>query len=539
MRTRKFFLLMLIMLFCLTNDVFSQNNVVYGPNLSSPGASNVILGASTNTTANNFVFPGLNIRENVFIGAHSGASTTINGGGGNSAVGNLFAGARSGNGNTLGSWNVYLGYGAGENSSIGISNVTVGQYSGYANQGSNNTFIGNQSGRGLQFPTTPTTGDNNTFLGKGTGSNLTGGSGNLFLGVDSGQSITTGSNNILVGSYTSAPTPTTNNFLNIGNILYGKTNSGMIGIGTNNPNNTLDVSGRATIGVGYTVSVAPTNGLLVQGNIGIGTTLPGNKVEINSGVTGTTAGTSGLRFSNLKSTNTNLQATNGRVLTVNSTGDVVLTTDVGSGGSTLITGGTNVTVTGTGVTGNPYIINSIATACNLYTCDGSIVTIPTNVSNPIPGVRTVKLGNNNLIFSSNGSMSGNGRVYIGDTALFPAITATSNYRLLVEGGILTEKVKVALRSSTNWADYVFASDYELKPLKEVETYIKENKHLPGISSANELAKEGLDIADMQAKQMEKIEELTLYAIEQQKQLDKQVKELDELKKQVKLLLEKK
>lgn len=110
---------------------------------------------------------------------------------------------------------------------------------------------------------------------------------------------------------------------------------------------------------------------------------------------------------------------------------------------------------------------------------------------------------------------------------------------MVEGGILTEKVKVALRSTANWADYVFANDYKLQPLKEVETFINENKHLPGVSSADELVKNGLDLADMQAKQMEKIEELTLYAIEQNKQIEMQNKDIQELKMQVKLLLEKK
>ena len=76
------------------------------------------------------------------------------------------------------------------------------------------------------------------------------------------------------------------------------------------------------------------------------------------------------------------------------------------------------------------------------------------------------------------------------------------------------------------------------PLSEVELFVKENNHLPGIESAKELVKNGLDIADMQAKQMGKIEELTLHLIEQNKQLEKQNKEIEELKEQVKLLLNK-
>ena len=84
---------------------------------------------------------------------------------------------------------------------------------------------------------------------------------------------------------------------------------------------------------------------------------------------------------------------------------------------------------------------------------------------------------------------------------------------------MTEKVKVAVNCSTAWADYVFANDYKLKPLSEVEAYVKENKHLPNVPSADELVKEGLDLGKMQATQMEKIEELTLYMIEMKKEIN--------------------
>lgn len=93
------------------------------------------------------------------------------------------------------------------------------------------------------------------------------------------------------------------------------------------------------------------------------------------------------------------------------------------------------------------------------------------------------------------------------------------YKLYVEQGILTEKVKVAVASSPAWADYVFAADYQLKPLSEVEKFINKNNHLPNIPSADELVKEGLDLGKMQALQMEKIEELTLYLIEMKKEIE--------------------
>lgn len=92
------------------------------------------------------------------------------------------------------------------------------------------------------------------------------------------------------------------------------------------------------------------------------------------------------------------------------------------------------------------------------------------------------------------------------------------YRLYVNGGILTTKVKVANYCSESWADYVFADDYQLKPLSEVADYIKENKHLPNIPSAKTIEAEGLDLAEIASKQMEKIEELTLYLIQVEKDM---------------------
>jgi len=119
------------------------------------------------------------------------------------------------------------------------------------------------------------------------------------------------------------------------------------------------------------------------------------------------------------------------------------------------------------------------------------------------------------------------------------IKTPDGYKLFVEDGILTEKVKVAVKTTTNWADYVFAPDYKLMPLNEVEQFTKENNHLPNVPSAEEMVNNGLDVAQMDAKLMEKVEELTLYIIEQNKVNQKQAKEIEELKVMVKLLIDKK
>ncbi len=110
----------------------------------------------------------------------------------------------------------------------------------------------------------------------------------------------------------------------------------------------------------------------------------------------------------------------------------------------------------------------------------------------------------------------NSNVLIGDPNV---VSLPSGYKLYVEQGILTERLKVAIKNSANWSDYVFAEDYKLKPLKEVESFVLQNKHLPGIPSANDMVKEGMDVAEMNAKLLEKIEELTLYVIGLQKEVE--------------------
>jgi hypothetical protein len=121
-----------------------------------------------------------------------------------------------------------------------------------------------------------------------------------------------------------------------------------------------------------------------------------------------------------------------------------------------------------------------------------------------------------------------GKVVIGDV---PTNTPNYDYRLYVQNGILTERVKVALSSDpNNWSDFVFADDYKLRSLNEVEEFIKENKHLPEIPSTEDVHKEGLDLAQMDAKLLQKIEELMLYVIDQHKRLNVQQTEIESLTK---------
>jgi len=92
-------------------------------------------------------------------------------------------------------------------------------------------------------------------------------------------------------------------------------------------------------------------------------------------------------------------------------------------------------------------------------------------------------------------------------------TTSPQSKLAVNGTITTKEIKV---TEAGWADFVFDEDYDLASLDEVESFIRENKHLPDIPSAKEVDQQGLAVSEILAKQMQKIEELTLYVIEWKK-----------------------
>jgi hypothetical protein len=100
----------------------------------------------------------------------------------------------------------------------------------------------------------------------------------------------------------------------------------------------------------------------------------------------------------------------------------------------------------------------------------------------------------------------------------------AGYKLAVDGKIKAKEIVV----STGWSDFVFDDDYDLMPLKGVEDYIEENGHLPHIPAGKEVEEKGLSMGEMQKLHMQKIEELTLYLVEQNKQIEKLQQENKEL-----------
>jgi hypothetical protein len=217
------------------------------------------------------------------------------------------------------------------------------------------------------------------------------------------------------------------------------------------------------------------NTLLLTTLLAFGTVLTSNaqsanSLKIENGLevnSGSTANGSGLKFTQLNSASTPTVATPTKLLTLDANGNVVL-------------GGVP------------------ATPAQVWTIDGT-----------------------------NSAQTTASAVVIGTGVAVP----TGNpYGLYVGKGILAEKVRVAVNGTSFWADYVFDTKYKLASLKSVEKYIKENNHLPNVPSAQEVAEKGIDFAEMQATLLRKIEELTLYTIQQQKEIEKLKKEMKKLKK---------
>ncbi len=103
-------------------------------------------------------------------------------------------------------------------------------------------------------------------------------------------------------------------------------------------------------------------------------------------------------------------------------------------------------------------------------------------------------------------------------------TTSPDSKLTVAGNIHAQEVKVTINAG---ADFVFNEDYKLPSLNEVERFVKEHKHLPEIASEKEMQDTGLYLADMNIKLLQKIEELTLYTIDQEKKIEAQNDQLKE------------
>ena len=119
-------------------------------------------------------------------------------------------------------------------------------------------------------------------------------------------------------------------------------------------------------------------------------------------------------------------------------------------------------------------------------------------------------------------ISNDGKVGIGTTN-------PHGYELAVKGFAIAEDFTV--QEYTDWPDYVFNDNYNILSISELETFVKKNKHLPGIPTEVDVKENGVKLGEMNKKLLQKVEELTLYIIQQQKEIEALQKEVETLKKQ--------
>jgi hypothetical protein len=280
--------------------------------------------------------------------------------------------------------------------------------------------------------------------------------------------------------------------------------SGNVGIGTTSPVVNLDIRGATFIATtdfaigstGSNIQIdqgvstgntysrirafsnggTATNNLVLQSsgsNVGIGTTSPGTTLDVKGVIRSTTGGLQIGKFA----------------IPANPQLSIGIDYNVFAG---------SAIINGWGNSSNPGI--SVGTTRT----DGvafSVVTGATLDANWLPSA----LGNTAF------TVLGNGNVGIGTTN-------TQGYTFAVNGTAIATSMTV--KAYANWPDYVFKKDYQLAPLTDVKTYIDQNHHLPEIPSEEQVAKDGLNLGEMDKVLVKKVEELTLYTIAS----DKQIKE---------------
>lgn len=328
-----------------------------------------------------------------------------------------------------------------------------------------------------------------------------------------------------------------------GNII----SNSRIGIGISSPSEALDVLGNikssadmVAVNVradkGYFKGLESTGGLQITGNVGIGVANPVEKLEVSG----------------------NIKATQSLLST-----DANISNDLLVGGNTSVTGNVGIgTTAGTEklrVAGNSYF-NGLITAENLTVkqsldLKGSFLlggNLGIGVSSPeaplhVNGdgkfdgdIRANKIIVNAIeIAGATQGPGGGSSVSLGDNLFVNGsvgigTTKTAGYRLSVDGKIrAADDIKVY--SSTEWSDFVFEKTYVLRPLADVQAFINEHGHLPEIPSAKQVKRDGVDLVAMDAKLLQKIEELTLYVIELKKMDDTLREENELLKREVKSL----
>ncbi|MEA3420031.1 MAG: hypothetical protein U9Q90_11605 [Campylobacterota bacterium] len=389
---------------------------------------------------------------------------------GNAGENNSFFGRRAGLINT-GSYNTFNGYNSGRYNTTGHHNTFIGVYSGFGNTtGYNNTFNGYFSGR------SNTTGNENTFIGLTSGSSNTTGSYNTFSGVLSGYGNTTGNENTFIGHQSGRANKTgyQNTFIGVYS-GFGTTGNNNVFLGfqagySETGSNKLYIANSGT-STPLIYGEFDTRLVAIDGKLGVNTQSPTELVEVK----GTDAAA---RFKLTSITNTGNEAAQFVQQRARSnSGDPAAVENSDVIGFFSFRG-----FNGAAYTGTKAGISVTATEDWSETQNGNLITIShtPNGSDTLTAALQIK---------------GEADVYI------------PNGNLYVKG------------TKMNVPDYVFKDNYKLMPLNELKAFIKKNNHLPGVISAEEVGKAGvINLSGLQMTLLEKVEELTLYTLEQEEML---------------------
>ncbi len=409
--------------------------------------------------------------NNTFMGNNAGVNNT-------SAEGNSIFGSYSGYNNTTGTRLAIFGYEAGRANTTASDNTFFGYHAGYATTGRGNVFVGSATGAanisgalnnfvGFNAGDRNTTGSGNAFMGYGAGAANTSGESNSFFGRNTGQGTTTENNNSLFGSYSNTAEGITNATAIGHRAMVGQSNSLVLG------------------------GVNGVNGATAETNVGIGVTNPDRQLTVE--------GTQAMgRFRRYYGTTEPFTRTYAPAFLFERA------RPADPGPTDIIAGD---------FLGKVQFRGMVSSAAKEY---GAIAFIASDTSQ-----------NGRFAFvdrdltTERMSILNTGNVGIGTTAPQERLHVIGNIKLT--GDITSSAFDYDV------PDYVFEPDYDLMQFDELEEFIAREKHLPNVPSATEIRDKGLNLSEFQLKLLEKIEELTLYTMQQAKTIalkDTEIARLD-------------
>jgi hypothetical protein len=569
------------------NHITSDAGIGSNGTSASGGINNILIGKNTGAS---FSAPGAganNTSDNILLGTDAGTAITTGGR-------NIFLGTRSGSATTTGNRNTFIGHQAGISNTTGLFNVFIGNNAGQQNtSGNSNFFLGSIAGNnnttgnnnaflGISAGSTNTEGENNLYIGANSGNGMTTGSNNIILGENIRATNITGDNQMNIGAIIFGT--------GVNEVTGTNISTGNIGIGTSSPNEKLEVNGKVRIS--NLTGTDATTDLVVTADATTGElkTIPQSTFDADLRIVGTdnhitsdagigsngTSASGGINNILIgKNTGAGLDNTIG-----NASDNIFMGTDAGNAttsGFRNVFVGTRTGLFNTTGNRNTFIgfqsgrVNTTGTF-NFFMGQNSGRSNTTGSGNLFlgsntgglvtTGSRNVILGNNldvssatgdeqmniaSIIFGEGvnnvtGATISSGRVGIG---VLPHATD----RLYVGGNLRTAGFITAEVAGSTIPDYVFEkyfegnsklkNSYEFKTLEEVEAFIKLNKHLPGVMGMKDLKKSEtgkymVNLSLLTNQTLEKVEELYLYTISQ----EKKIKSLETENKELKERLEK-